>query len=353
MDKLIDKIIIYIFCIALYIFFINDKYMIITILIALTFSAALSYLDYENIKLVLFLIYLIICIVYSQFIFFIPLICHDAFSFKFKFVWVLSFIPLIINMNYETLYLYIIIFSFILVSCLLKYRTSSLLNIKKEYYVLQDYTKEEAILLENKNKELMEKQYYEINLATLKERNRIARDIHDNVGHMLSRALLQIGALLVINKDENSKESLLLIKDTLSLAMDSIRSSVHDLHDEACNLQAEIQALIKSFSFCEVEFDYSIETNLEKDIKYCFISIVKEALSNIIKHSNATWASIIMSEHPAFYQLIIKDNGTKGSYKSDNGIGLKGVKERVSYLEGIVNISFEKGFKIFISIPKK
>lgn len=45
-------------------------------------------------------------------------------------------------------------------------------------------------------------QDYEIYLATLKERNRIAREIHDNVGHMLTRSILQLGALSVINKDE-------------------------------------------------------------------------------------------------------------------------------------------------------
>ena len=46
-------------------------------------------------------------------------------------------------------------------------------------------------MLTQKNKDLLEKQDYEIHVATLKERNRIAREIHDNVGHMLSRSLLQ------------------------------------------------------------------------------------------------------------------------------------------------------------------
>ena len=51
----------------------------------------------------------------------------------------------------------------------------------------------------------MEKQDTEIYLATLKERNRIAREIHDNVGHMLSRSILMVGALKTVNQAENLK----------------------------------------------------------------------------------------------------------------------------------------------------
>ena len=86
-------------------------------------------------------------------------------------------------------------------------------------------------------------------MATLKERNRIARDIHDNVGHLLSRSILQIGAAIIINKNEELNLNLNLIKDTLNEAMNSIRNSVHDLHDDSIDLQIEIQKLINNFSF--------------------------------------------------------------------------------------------------------
>ena len=75
-------------------------------------------------------------------------------------------------------------------------------------------------------------------------------------------------------------------------------------------------------------------------------------MSNIIKHSNATNVSIVLREHPALFQLIIKDNGTQSIYKSDNGIGLKNISDRVFAFNGNVNISSDKGFRIFISIPK-
>jgi signal transduction histidine kinase len=246
-----------------------------------------------------------------------------------------------------------LIAAFILAAYVLKYRTVSLQNLEKDYYKLRDNTKEISMQLEKQNKELLDKQDYEINLATLTERNRIARDIHDNVGHLLSRSILQIGALLVINKDEKMKESLKLLKNTLSEAMDSIRNSVHNLHEESIDIQTEIQKLIDNFKFCSVKFNYDVKANLEKNIKYCFISVTKEALSNIIKHSNATEVLIVIREHPALYQLVIQDNGSSCSYNSENGIGIKNINDRVLSVGGNINISNNKGFRIFISIPKK
>ncbi|HPU22457.1 MAG TPA: hypothetical protein PL099_05715 [Thermoclostridium caenicola] len=91
---------------------------------------------------------------------------------------------------------------------------------------------------------------------------------------------------------------------------------------------------------------------------------MKEALSNIAKHSDATEARIILREHPALCQLIIRDNGSKpaqglnlaadGEWQPGNsGMGLKNIHERVAKLKGTVRIRNEKGFEIFVSIPKE
>lgn len=353
MKKLIDKFIILIICTTLYILNEKSMYMIVPILITLILGGILSYLENDLITYCIFAIYLIACFFNQTFLFFIPLICYDVILLKFGWIFTLSFLPLITSLTQAHFQSSWLISTFILVSYLLKYSTISLQDTKNDYRKLRDNTKEVSMQLKKKNNELLEKQDYEINLATLKERNRIARDIHDNVGHLLSRSILQIGALLTINKDELTKENLVLIKDTLAEAMNSIRSSVHDLHEESIDLQIELQKLIDNFNFCSIEFDYDVESNLEKNIKYCFITVTKEALSNIINHSNSTQAFVIVREHPALYQLVIQDNGTKSSYKSENGIGIKNISDRITALGGNVNISTDKGFRIFISIPKK
>ena len=97
--------------------------------------------------------------------------------------------------------------------------------------------------LVEKNK-AMQKSDYEIYLATLKERNRIARK-YDNVGHMLTRSILQLGALSVINKDESVGEAINDLSGTLNTAMTSIRSSVHDLHDDSIALKPAVEDCIR------------------------------------------------------------------------------------------------------------
>jgi len=352
MNKLIDKLIIFVFCLALYLTTVDNAFLIAPVLVAIIFGAASSYLKEGVVTAVLFVGYVVICFFEPVYLMFVPLMCYDILVFQYKWLWTLSLLPIIIGFNQLDGTSVVLIPVFMVVTYFLKKHTLSLETLKKDYNSLRDATRETALQLEKKNKILMEKQDYELNLATLKERNRIARDIHDNVGHMLSRSILQTGALLAISTDEQTKEGLVQIKETLSEAMDSIRNSVHDLHDESLDLQVELQTLIKNFDFCPVKLDYDVESGLDKDVKYCFISVVKEAFSNIIKHSNATQVSVVVREHPGLIQLVVQDNGAGTKTPDSEGIGLKNIIDRVSALNGNVNITADRGFKIFISVPK-
>lgn len=352
MKKLIDKLIIFIVSLALCVLYVNNMYVIVPILISIFLSATLSYLEEKNIEVVVFMGYIIMCFFEPSFLFFLPLICYDVIFHKWMGLWLLSLIPLISDFALRGFTPNWLIAGLIGVSYILKHRTVALRKLEKDYHQLRDNAKEISMQLEKQNNELLKNQDYEINLATITERNRIARDIHDNVGHMLSRSILQIGALLAINKDEEAGEGIHMIKETLLEAMNSIRTSVHNLHEESINLQTEIQKLINSFKFCTILLEYDVKSNLDREIKYCFIAVIKEAMSNIINHSNATEASVKIKEHPALFQLVIQDNGTNCSYSIDNGIGLKNISDRVTALGGNVNISTDKGFRIFISIQK-
>lgn len=352
-NRLIDKVIILFICLSIYLHNVTNTYLIIPILVCVFLSSIISYKDNDKILIILSMFFLILCFFNLDYLFFIPLMCYDLFSYKIKWLWLVLIFPILIYSFEISASSIFLILAYTFISYMLNYRSKSFEHIKKNYYCISDSANELSIKFENKNRELLEKQDYEVNLATLRERNRIARDIHDNVGHLLSRCILQIGALLAINKDENINLNLGLIKDTLSEAMDSIRSSVHDLHEDAVDLQVEIQQLVDNFEFCSIKLDYDLESNPTKKIKYSFISIAKEALSNIIKHSNATEVSIFLREHPSLYQLVIHDNGSNLKYNSENGIGIKNTKDRIASINGSLNISTDNGFRIFISVPKK
>lgn len=219
----------------------------------------------------------------------------------------------------------------------------------------RDESAELNFVLQDRNRLLIEKQDYEIHTAMLQERTRIAREIHDNAGHMLSRCILLTGMIKTLNTDDKCNESLQLLDSELAKTMDSIRDSVHNLHKESLNLEEKITELLSDFSFCPVNLEYHLGKEIPSSIKYTFLAITKEALTNVAKHSNATAVQIRIIEHPSMYQLVISDNGTniKTETDSESGIGLQNMKDRITALNGTLQILRENGFRIFISVPKK
>lgn len=220
-----------------------------------------------------------------------------------------------------------------------------------QLHEVRDAGVEKELLLKQNNARLIQNQNDQIYIATLKERNRIAREIHDNVGHMLSRALLLSGALLTICQDDSLLPHLKTMKDTLDEAMQAIRSSVHDLHDESVDLAASLRQLTEEFTFCPAGLQCDIGKHVPKEVKYCFLSIVKEALHNVARHSNATKVTVTVREHPGLFQLMVEDNGSIFSEGSD-GIGIANMRDRVATLHGSIHITRDSGFRIFISIPR-
>lgn len=253
---------------------------------------------------------------------------------------------------------------FLIVGCsiagLIQYQTSQYLQLEEIFRRTRDDGVERNLLLKEKNQTLLQKQDYEVYTATLKERNRIAREIHDNVGHMLSRSILMVGAMKAIHGEGYLTEPLHQLEDTLNAAMTSMRSSVHDLHDESINLRETLESLAGECSFCTAELEYDMGYDVPREIKYSFIAVVKEALHNVAKHSNATLVKITAREHPGLYQLIVEDNGTKKIDKKyeqlsdeSKGIGIRNMKDRVEAFGGRLQIQTDYGFRIFITVPKR
>ena len=248
----------------------------------------------------------------------------------------------------------------LIIAAIFSVRTERSLKLAQEVIHLKDSSTELRLAMQKRQQDLLEKQDYEIHLATLQERNRIAREIHDNVGHMLSRSILQMGALQTIHKEEPLHGQLVAINDTLSQAMNNIRESVHDLHNESLDLKQALREVTDEFrDKYEIAFTYDMSAAVPRNVKYCFLAITKEALANVVRHSNATRVSLYFCEHPGFYQMLVEDNGTDIKVKEAqiakaqvSGIGLSNMRERVEALGGTIAFLTDKGFEIRISVPK-
>lgn len=365
MNQIFDKLLLFIFCTIVYVQTCSSNYMILPILIAVLFSSLSIYLNGKVLQSILCLCFFVLCTYFPSFTIFLPVIIYDILFSKFHYI--LIFIFYILNRNIGKLDKNIIIMTILFgtLSIYLRHKTERHSQTLASLRKLKDDSRELLFIQEEKNRSILENQDYEVNIATLNERNRISKEIHDHIGHVLSRSLIQIGALLTISQEPIIKEELGALKESLSEGMDSIRASVHNMHDESIDLYNSIDDLVKNFNFCEIQFEYDVLNPPLLKVKYCFIAIVKESLSNIMKHSNATKVVIVVAEEPSLYRLIIEDNGTISdktkmlarrvqiSNEYVEGMGLQNMMERVKGFNGAFQIVAENGFKIFITIPKE
>lgn len=187
----------------------------------------------------------------------------------------------------------------------------------------------------------------------LMERKRIVNEIHDILGHQLSSAVIQIGALEYIVEDEMAKESLGQVREVLNTSMNNIRTVIHEERASTIDLERELSAITSEFTKVPIQFAYQNSKNLSNQDAHSIINIVREGLANINKHSDATKVQVRFVETVDRWTLLIADNGRPKEHKDSSGIGLLNIEERVDLLGGNLLISKDNGFRIFITIPFK
>lgn len=361
MIVLFEKTILFLAC-FLHLLLFEDLDICVFISLIGIITACLSSYTYNNrLSAGLCLLYCGIIFFYPVYIYMLPLISYDCLKREHNLyqkilclaVNILAFIYAIPYLN--SLHLVIIGF-LILIANMFSVITNENQKLKYTISKNRDDSRELQLLLEQKNADLIEKSNYEIEMATLRERNRIAREIHDNVGHLLTRSILQVGALNTINKDSNLAPHYDSLSSTLNQAMNTIRTSVHNLYNPQQNLKASLETFLQTVQNLEIQLTFEAQ-KVPQSVTFHVISIVKEAINNTLKHSNANRVHVSFLEHPRFYQLTIEDNGssvTSGTVISaSSGMGLSSIQERITSLRGTMEIFTDNGFKIFMTIMKE
>jgi len=328
---------------------------IVMILVVISITALSHYLDKDIISLGSTFVILGLCIFVPDVMSFLPLLCFNLLELKRWKLLPFIAVPVIIHFAYFNTREMVLLILLGAIAICLQNLCAKLGSLIEDNHRIRDNSIELQYELQKKNKALVDNLDYDIYLATLKERNRIAREIHDNVGHDLSRSILQVGAIQTINKEEYLVEPINSLKETLDSAMTSIRENVHGLQDDSIDLQEAIKKIVEPIN-CHVDLEYDLTDEIASNVKYCFLGIIKEAITNLSKHSDATEVQIILKEHPAFYQLLFHDNGSADPGYTDTdykGMGISNMRDRVVALKGQFNVSYNNGFRIFVSIPKE
>lgn len=249
---------------------------------------------------------------------------------------------------------------FCALAALLALRTVQEEAARRSLHAVRDDLREKVLTLQDTNAQLLQAQDYELRAAALAERTRIAREIHDGVGHLLTRLLLQVKALQVVHREEPGVVADLTTLDGgLDEALDSMRRSVHALSDDGEELATSLNLLGSRCGIDSVRVDCSTEAEPPAAVARCVVAVVREALTNAARHGGARSARVAVTDYPAFWQVTVDNDGivpTEGepaaAGRGGSGLGLRSMTERVEALGGRVRITPRPRFTVFVTIPK-
>ncbi|WP_100331136.1 sensor histidine kinase [Bacillus xiapuensis] len=212
-----------------------------------------------------------------------------------------------------------------------------------------------------KKQEQLEEQLQDANdrisdLVKLEERQRIARDLHDTLGQKLSLIGLKsdLAEKLIYKDSESARAELKDVQQTARTALNEVRKMVSSMR--GTRLAEEIVLVKQILKAAQIEFIGDQEWTLPKTslfLENILGMCMKEAVTNVVKHSQATVCQIQFKQSDKDIQLIVRDNGI-GLVKSNDlnkGNGLLGMKERLEFVNGSLNIVADQGTTIIMTVP--
>ena len=190
-------------------------------------------------------------------------------------------------------------------------------------------------------------------LAQMVERERIARDLHDIMGHSLSSIILKADLAAMLLKSEQPEQAALHLKELSQIARDSlsqVRQTVSGYKHKG--LLAEVSALAQRLR------EHGFAVSLEGDVpqlaareESAIILVLTELVTNILRHSKGNSCQIKFSEDADGFQMQVSDNGNVSQFGFGNG--LTGIQERLSALQAKLDYQLDQGCQLSIWLPKR
>jgi signal transduction histidine kinase len=182
------------------------------------------------------------------------------------------------------------------------------------------------------------------------ERRRLARELHDQTGQELTSVLLGLKAVGEAKSDAERTEALADVRELVMGTLHDVRRIAVELRPKALDdfgLVAALERLRDTFSEqtgMRVDLESQIRDRLPTDVETTLYRIVQEALTNIVKHAQATAVSIVLARQADIVTAVIEDDGRGFSLGSTrDGLGLLGMGERLTLLGGKLKIESSHG----------
>lgn len=232
-------------------------------------------------------------------------------------------------------------------------------NIKRKQLLAEQYKVLETQKLATVLKEQELKSIDAMIAGQEKERQRIANDLHDDLGSLMANVKLHFDAL----KDNPSPELYTKANSLIETAYYKIRGMAHAKNSGVMANKGLLKAIHEIANSNSIAnklniqvVDYGLEQQLENSLELTIFRIIQELIANIIKHADATEATIHITNHEDTINVMVEDNGKGFNTKTiskHQGMGIHSIDKRIENLGGTVTIESEinKGTTVIIDIP--
>ncbi|MDZ5473589.1 sensor histidine kinase [Bacillus sp. 31A1R] len=191
-------------------------------------------------------------------------------------------------------------------------------------------------------------------LVKREERMRIARDLHDTLGHTLSLITLKsqlVGKLVSKDPDRAKKEALEMERTSRS-ALAQVRELVSDMR--TITVAEELIEVEHILDAAGISYELKGDTQIE-NVPYLTQNILsmclREGITNVVKHSEASKCSVEIRNSAGEVNLVIEDNGKGLDQSQQDGNGLKGMKERLELIDGSMKLQSTQVTSLIIKVP--
>ncbi|KYG29635.1 sensor histidine kinase [Alkalihalobacillus trypoxylicola] len=269
-------------------------------------------------------------------------------SLKGKGIYMLLPIALIIVLMAEFTGL---LFWFLLLAILFGYLSYYFIGNRQQYLLEADIERKARYELEHVKADLLEAYHEVAQAAEIKERNRISRELHDHLGHDLTGAFLALQAAEKAKNEDQAKLMLQQVKERLERSTSRLRETVHNMAPVTLLGIERLERIVKEAKPLVVSFSY--RGNTERTPIHAWILLeacLKEALTNVARHSNATKTKVELDVTDKLVRLRIQDNGNNEPFNS-NGSGIRSLQIRARTLNGSLTVNRSQGYLLVCVLP--
>jgi len=206
--------------------------------------------------------------------------------------------------------------------------------------------------VERQNKAIRRSQIEVERVAQVAERERIARDLHDLLGHTLSVIALksELASKLIDRDSERADREIAEVERISREALAQVREAVTGYRRQG--LRGELDSARLALEAAAIELDLKGEPpEAPPAVESVLAMVLREAVTNVIRHADAERCRIVINGDEKYVELTVQDDGVGGEHRE--GSGLDGMRERVQSCGGRFCISGEHGTRLTVTVPRE